>query len=121
MTIYDNKESWWNKITSYFQGYPQWLVEGGFALIIGLFVGFIAKNFGKALVYAFIVLVIASYVMNYLGLVDFHYDKIKALFGITEIPAMDVAIANLWQWMKEHVALCIGAGLGFVLGWRLGS
>ena len=121
MTYQDNQVSWWNKFISYFQGYPAWLVEGGFALIIGFFVGFIAKNFGKPLLYAIVVLVVAAYIMSYFGLADFHYEKIKAILGITEIPTIDVAFSNFINWTKEHVALLIGAGIGFVFGWRMGS
>lgn len=121
MTVYDNQESWWNKIISYFKDYPQWLVEASFALIIGFFIGFIAKSFGRALIYALVVIIVAGYFLHYFNLADFHIEKMKELLGITEIPAVDVALASLWQWMKEHIIMCVAAGLGFVFGWRLGS
>jgi uncharacterized membrane protein (Fun14 family) len=121
MTYQDNKVSTWNQFWSYFQGYPQWFVEGSFALIVGFFVGFIAKNFGRSLLYTLIIIIIAGYIASYLGLADFHVEKMKALLGITEVPTVDVAFAQTLQWMKEHIALCIGACLGFVLGWRMGN
>lgn len=121
MTYRDNQVTVWDKISTYFQGYPQWMVEGGFAIIIGFFIGFVSKIFGRPLLYALIVLIIAAYITHYFGFADFHFEKLKALFGVTEIPAVDVAFSNLLQWMKEHIALCIGTGIGFVLGWRMGS
>lgn len=122
MTYQDNQVSWWNKLLSYFQGYaPQWVIEGGFALIVGFFLGFIVKIFGKPLLYGLVTLIVAGYIVSYFGFADFHFEKMKAMMGITEIPALDVAFSNTIAWMKEHIGLCIGAGIGFVFGWRMGS
>lgn len=121
MTYQDNQVSWWNKLLSYFPGYPQWIFEGGFAVIIGFFTGFIVKIFGKPLLYGLVTLIVAGFILHYFGLIDLHFEKFKAMMGITEIPTLDVAFTNVLTWMKEHIALCIGAGVGFVFGWRMGS
>lgn len=121
MTYQNNQVSWWNQFLSYFSGYPVWLVEGGFGLIVGFLFGFIMKNFGKAFLYAIVTLVVADYVLSYFGLIDFHFDQMQKMVGITEIPTIDVAFSNLIAWMRQHIALCIGSLIGFAFGWKVGS
>ena len=121
MTYQNNQVSWWNQLLSYFSGYPVWLVEGGFGVVIGFLFGFIMKNFGKAFFYAFVTLVVANYVLSYFGLLEFHFDQLQKMVGIVEIPTIDVAFANLTSWMRQHIALCLGSLIGFTFGWKLGN
>lgn len=121
MTYQDNQISWWQKFTSYFSDYPSWLVEGVFAVLAGFVVGFLAKNFGKPLLYGIVTLVVAGYVLSYFGLIEVHSEQIKQMLGIVETPTVDVAFNNITGWMREHVALCVGAVIGFAIGWRVGS
>lgn len=120
MTYHDNQVSWWNQFMGYFSGYPVWLVEGCFAIIVGFLFGFIMKLFGKPLLYAIAILFVADYLLSYFGFIEFHFDQVQQALGIVEIPTIDVAFSNLWSWMKEHVVLCIGALIGFAFGWRVG-
>lgn len=120
MQYHDNQISWWNQLIGYFSGYPLWLVEGGFALLIGFVVGFIMKLFGRPLCCAIAILVVADYILGYFGFIEFHFDMVQKVIGITEIPTIDVAFSQLWTWMKEHVVLCIGGVIGFAFGWRIG-
>lgn len=121
MTYQDNQVTWWNTFLGYFAGYPRWLVEGGFGFVAGFLFGFIMKNFGKAFLYAIVTLVVADYILSYFGLLEFHFEPLQKMVGIAEIPTIDVAFSNLVSWMKEHIALCIGAAIGFFLGWKMGS
>lgn len=120
MTYNDNQVSWWNQLMGYFSGYPVWLVEGSFALIIGFLFGFMMKLFGKPLVYAIVTLVVADYVLGYFGFIEFHFEHVQKMLGIVEIPTIDVAFSSLISWMKEHIVLCVGALIGFAFGWRMG-
>lgn len=121
MMYQDNQVSWWQKFTSYFSDYPLWIVEGVFAVLVGFFVGFLTKNFGKPLFYSAVILLIAGYVLSYFGLIEFHLEQLKQMVGIVEIPTIDVAFNNVTSWMREHVALCIGSVIGFAIGWRVAS
>ena len=121
MTYQDNQLSMWQKFLSYFSGYPTWLVEGVFAVLAGFFVGFLAKNFGKPILYGTAVVIVAGYIFNYFGIIEFHLNHLQQMLGIVEIPTIDVAFANSVSWMSEHISLCIGAVVGFAIGWRVAS
>lgn len=121
MTYQDNQVTWWNQFLSYFSGYPVWLVEGGFGLVVGFLFGFLMKNFGKAFLYGVVVLVVGGYLLSYFGLIEFHFEPVQKMVGIVEIPTIDVAFSNFTSWIQQHMALCIAGLIGFVFGWRMGS
>jgi uncharacterized membrane protein (Fun14 family) len=119
MKRYPQGQGWWQDLISFFKGYPAWLVELGFAAILGFLTGFLVKNFGKYLLFIVVTLIVSGYLLSYFNLATFDFIQIKKFFGIVEIPSFDRLFQVLTTWARNNTAICVGAIVGFMLGWSI--
>ncbi len=111
----------WVKIQTYFQEYPLWVAEAATGAFIGICVGFLARIFGRYLVFSALAFALISALLQNAGLVTFHFDGLAGLIGVEEIPSAATFFGSSVAWAKEHVAAVAFSALAFIVGWRLGS
>lgn len=110
----------WTKIQVYFQEYPTWVPEAVAGAFVGVCVGFLARIFGRYLVFSMLAFALAGALMQNAGLVTFNFDGITALLGLDSIPSASTCFGTISFWAKEHFAAFGFSLLAFVVGWRLG-
>lgn len=121
MKHYMTASSWWKSATAQLKNYPQWVVEFGLAAVIAFIFGFIVKNFGRQIVYVFVVLLVAGYILNYFSLATFHILHMKQMFGLSHYSSVNEFVSVLFDFIRSNVPLSVGATIGFLFGWKFGS
>ena len=111
---------WWQQIKERLQDYPDWIVESGVAGLIGLVVGFMCRNFGRALFFFCVSALIALFVLEQSNLIAFRAMGLKALFNNPDKVVLFWA-NSLAAFVREHIFVSISLLIGFLLGWRLGK
>ncbi len=111
----------WTKIQMYFQEYPLWVAEAVAGAFVGMCVGFLARIFGRYLIFSALAFALAGALMQNAGLITFNFENAASLLGLEELPSASWCFSNVLFWAKEHVAAFVFAVLAFILGWRLGS
>lgn len=112
--------SWWYLVQAQLKSYPPWLVQVTFFGITGLIVGFIAKNFGKLIVYTTIGVTVLLWLLHYLQFISIHGFAFKSLLGLSTAHSLDDVLKIYFVWAQTHVIGCVAASVGFFLGWRVG-
>lgn len=111
---------WWYLVQAQLSHYPVWLMQVTLFGLSGLIAGFIAKNFGKMLIYTVIGVILLLWLLSYLNYISINSVAFKDLFGVTSAHSIDDIIRIYGKWAHEHMVGCIAGAISFLLGWRLG-
>ncbi|HAU30026.1 MAG: hypothetical protein UV79_C0005G0013 [candidate division TM6 bacterium GW2011_GWF2_43_17] len=111
----------WTKIQMYFQEYPFWVAEAVAGAFMGICIGFLARIFGRYLVFSALAFALAGALMQNAGLVTFHFESCASLIGLEELPSASWCFGSVMLFAKEHVAAFVFALLSFIVGWLLGG
>jgi uncharacterized membrane protein (Fun14 family) len=104
-------------IREYFADYRTWLPELAMYGGIGFLVGFLLKNFGRAIIGTVVVVLATLIVLQYAGLMTTSVTGVLGLPGISSFQeGLDFAV----NWVKLHIPGVIGLIVGTALGWKIG-
>lgn len=88
--------------------------------VVGLVAGFLYKKYGRQLVFAVIICVVALWTLSYLDLLTVHMDNVKALVGFSTTDTVGSVLGMFGTWIKEHIAQVIAGIIGLYLGRKAG-
>ncbi|MBN2267093.1 MAG: hypothetical protein JW725_02000 [Candidatus Babeliaceae bacterium] len=109
----------WGSVKAAFAGYPEWLIEGGAGLFVGLVFGFLARLMGRYALIVTVVLAITLFVLNYFGVITFNTIPLAHLLGLSDFPSLQTFGADIFVWLKAHIIAWIMIIFGFMLGWKI--
>ncbi|HVW98971.1 MAG TPA: FUN14 domain-containing protein [Candidatus Babeliaceae bacterium] len=111
---------WFEAIRSKLQGYPEWAVEVGTYGVIGLLLGFVAKNFGKSLIMVILAASVMLWALSALNLITVDVSQLKGYLGLSSVANLDEGIRLVIDWFKAHSRASMALVVGLFLGWVLG-
>ncbi len=111
---------WWETVESHLKDYPTWLLEIGIYGFISCALGFLFKNFGRYIIFAFVGIIALAWLFSYLDLITINNLRMKDLVGLGNARTLDDGFYIISGWARAHIAACISLVGGFFLGWKLG-
>jgi hypothetical protein len=114
------QQSWYELLSKQFKGYPAWAIELGIYGFIFLILGFLCKSFGKLFVLAVLLCAAALAVVYYFDLAPELLVQVKDFVGLHDMQILGDIPPIFMAWARGHAFACIGAVIGFVLGYSLG-
>ena len=111
--------NWWQSLQMQMEGLPSWFIDAALYALLGLLVGFLAKNLGKFFLYATIGIILGLAALQYAQLITVHTALIKHILGVSHINSVTEALELSVTYVRVHIIACIAAAIGFFAGWRL--
>jgi len=112
--------SWYQTLSSYFEGYPSWVMEVGVFGVGALVLGVLLKNFGRYVIFGLVAAAVIIAALSYLHVISFSVMNLRQILGIQDIHSVQDFGTEFVAWAKTHVIACISAVVGFFVGWQLG-
>jgi len=112
--------SWWSNIQDQLSQYPQWIVESGIALGAGLVVGFVCRNFGRALFYFCVSALITICLLEYANMISIQAPGLRALFKNPDGTVLTWLNAIV-TYVQARIFATTAFIIGFLFGWKLGQ
>lgn len=113
-------DQWMQAIKSRLHDYPEWVVEAGVSGLVGLIIGFVARNFGRFLVLFIICAVITVFMLEQTNIIAVKAPGLRAL--LSDPDGTVVAWFNgIITFARDRIFVTIALIVGFLFGWRLGQ
>lgn len=113
-------EKWLQSIKERLSDYPEWVVEAGIAGAIGLAIGFVARNFGRALLLFILCAIITIFLLEQANMIAVKAPGLRALFYDPDHTVM-TWVNGIAAFARDRIFVTIALILGFLFGWRLGQ
>jgi ABC-type antimicrobial peptide transport system permease subunit len=113
--------SWWDVINKQLQSTPTWLSDVFAFGLIAAAVGFVAKLFGRYILYFALAIGLVVWLFNSYDLLTLNMYHIKSLFGLQNVSTIDDAVRMYFSWMQTHKVATISGIIGFTFGWKFGG
>ncbi len=113
-------EKWIQSIKERLSDYPEWIVESGIAAAVGLSIGFIARNFGRALLLFCICAVITIFILEQFNMIAVKAPGLRALLTNPD-DTVATWLNGIITFAQERIFVTIALLIGFLFGWRLGK
>lgn len=96
------------------------IIELGAYFITGFFAGILIKRFGRAFIFAAIVLILSLFIFENLGLLQIDWFKIKDVTGISPQESIGSLFTFYFNWIKVNLSIVISTLVGLGLGYKVG-
>jgi uncharacterized membrane protein (Fun14 family) len=96
------------------------MMEGGIGFLVGISVGFVAKNFGRIIAYGIVGLTFLLLVLSYYGMITINYPILKEMAGMPAKGTLEDLIRLYSDLARLHIVGLSSGAIGFFIGWRVG-
>lgn len=113
-------DQWLQAIKNRLSDYPEWIVEAGVSGLVGLIIGFIARNFGRLFLLFIVCAIITVFILEQTHIIAVKAPGLRAL--LSDPDGTVVAWVNgIVTFARDHIFVTIALIIGFLFGWRLGQ
>lgn len=115
-------QSWFDNV---WQKLGDWNISKGFLvellvfLLCGFIIGFVLKNFGRHIILIIIGSIISIWLLEMFQIISINYSAIESIVGASPHATISELLSFLLTWVKEHIAQCVAAILGFYIALEL--
>jgi hypothetical protein len=114
------QQSWYEMLSKQFKAYPAWAVELGIFGIVFLILGFLVKSFGRYFFLTILGIAACIAAAYYFDFAPGFITELKDFMGLHNMKVLGDIPTIFIAWARGHAIACIGAVIGFVVGYSIG-
>lgn len=114
------QQSWYEMLSKQFKAYPSWAVDLGIFGVVFLIIGFLVKSFGRYFFLTLLAFAAAVAAAYYFDFAPEFLTELKEFLGLQEMQVLGDIPTVFVAWARGHALACIGAVLGFIVGYTIG-